>query len=127
MLETITCVVALCDECGRQFGEDGEGVLYLPSPRELRQLITNTELPDEYRWSIGDDGRITCHLCRLTWSCALSGHDWGAWRLCLCSGDRHPATPGYWCGHQHRMCLRCDQHEFQQIARIARTAGGEAA
>ncbi|WP_146134836.1 hypothetical protein [Actinopolyspora mortivallis] len=59
--------------------------------------------------------------------CAASGHDWGAWRLCLCSGDRHPATPGEWCGHQVRLCQSCGSREEQQIATPAGPAGGEAA
>lgn len=52
--KTVTCQVALCDECGQTFENPDGGEVHFDSQQQAR------EIADSYEWVALDDGRLIC-------------------------------------------------------------------
>jgi len=121
MLQTQTCVIARCDECGAS-PLDAD-LPYDPGvarhwPTESAALAAVTD----QGWQA--DGRgLRCPDCVAVAACAAAGHDFGEWAGCPCGGVHrgHPAGPDRRCDRRYRYCNRCD------LAEVSGTTAAETA
>jgi hypothetical protein len=106
MLTLVTCVTVVCDQCDDNpelddmtphFGDEREALSWLAG----------------LHWRVLAGGRLVCQSCAAANDCKTYGHQWPAWRDCLCDGrlGGHDTAPGAVCGHTFRRCERCDDHE----------------
>ncbi|MEV5539189.1 hypothetical protein AB0L13_20215 [Saccharopolyspora shandongensis] len=110
MLEHHACVTARCDECGRFYDEDAEGVMHFNTAAEALECITTPYGSDEVAWVVGGDERLRCDLCESRRLCTENGHDWSEWLRCLCQGFDNP------CPHRQRLCRCCPAWESTHYA-----------
>lgn len=84
-IETHTCIVVLCDQCGDDWYEYGiphfvdlnEARKRLVIDRE-RELDPDDPYTDD-RWQLADGQPILCPTCKRCETCAREGHAWSAW------------------------------------------------
>ncbi len=80
MLQQRNCLVAACDDCGRFYDEDGEGVFHFVDTDDAYSVIRSDNDAD-YRWTVLPDFRLRCHACARTRYCAQHGHDYTPWHV----------------------------------------------
>jgi hypothetical protein len=103
MLQTITCVMVLCDQCGDGWGE-ADYRPHFGSESEAVQDIT------EQGWEQpGEDRRWLCRSCAERRHCQLLGHVFSSWHPCGCGGQiiTDPKRPDGACAAEIRWCHRC--------------------
>lgn len=107
MLQTQTCVVIHCDQCG----DSPHGPQYEPHwPTESEALVAVST----QGWHVEGDGtRLLCPDCAPVLLCEAAGHEFTPWRRCRCEQlvPAHRPGPAGLCGMDFRYCARCCLHE----------------
>lgn len=124
MLRTTTCVIAVCDTCGRVFDEDGDGVAHFATAAEARQELAESRRCDhelgepacfcatDPGWQHLPDEQLRCYACENRRRCGELGHDWSPWGRCRGFGAAY-AVPHRSCAGQRRRCWRCDREQHR--------------
>ena len=102
-LETVTCVVASCDDCGDGWADEDYRWHYT-SEDEARRSLTG-----DLGWETTPAGGLRCRPCAAARACAEHGHLWMGWWLCRCRGLIQEAGHSeQGCAWQVRYCERCN-------------------
>ena len=105
MLQTQTCVVVRCDQCGDGPFDPGMGSHWPTADVALAAVAAQG-------WEV-DGPRLLCPACGAVLTCEAAGHEFTAWRRCRCEQlvpAHRPGSSGL-CGMAFRYCLRCALHE----------------
>ena len=126
MLQTQTCVIARCDECGHSpldpdLPYDPGAVRHWPTEDTALATVTAEGWQAE-----GSD--LRCPDCAAVAVCEADGHDFGEWVRCPCPGARpgHRSGPDRHCERRYRYCDRCDLAETTTTITTTTAAAGTA-